>query len=83
MSFAIVVDGQEIPFELDEAPVEFLEFEHTPEVIPKAPNSFSIRCRLSTKSKRIIEEIFIKTELLKEFGIDPDSPDARKFVWGI
>lgn len=91
MSFTIDVDGQEITLNPQPEPVEPIKvpsiktyYKEVPIMkgIPISTSNINLRLKSGSESGRKLGEIISKIELLEDFGIDPNSKAAIRFILG-
>lgn len=85
MSFTIDVDGQEITLNPQPEPVEPIKvpsIETFYKAVPIRTSNLTLRLKPGTESIGKLGEIISKIELLEDFGIDPNSKAALRFILG-
>lgn len=91
MSFIVVDDAREIVLNPPLEPVEPIKvpsiktyYKEVPirKEIPIKTSNINLRLKSGTGSARKLGEILSKIELLEDFGIDPTSKAAIKFILG-
>lgn len=80
----VVCDGKVIQPEIHCVPIELPDSWHEafPDLSPISMRKINFELELDSKTREKFGEILDKLEALAEFGIDPNTPEARKFIFG-
>lgn len=82
-SLEVVCDGKVIPPKICYVPIELPEgLETCSEPLTTRARHIDFELTLDSKNQEKWGEILVKLELLDEFGIDPNTQEARKFIFG-